>query len=198
MKKKNSNIRMDLLEAGILLFGEKGYHGTGLKEIVESLGVPKGSFYTYFESKEGYTSEIIKLYAAQNAKLWQKCISAGPEDNPVLMLQNAFEFMIVLQESKEVKSGCLMGNLAGELAESSEPCRLSLNEVKEEWCGRLSVQLAGAQSRGLVRTDLTADELAGFCLDVWEGALLRMKIEKSTESIRKTVSMLFNVFLKSQ
>ncbi len=193
---KKINTRTNLLEAGLKLFGEKGYHGTGLKEIVESLGIPKGSFYTYFESKENFTREIVLHYAELLEEMWERCVSAGPDDDPIQMLQNSFEHMISLQESKEVQTGCLIGNLAGEIAESSEICRLTLNEVKELWCSRISFHLARAQQLGKARNDLSADELAGFCWDVWEGALLRMKIEKSTDSIRKTITILFKSFLK--
>ncbi len=196
MKKKNTETRLHLIESGVKLFGERGYHGTGIKEIVDSQGVPKGSFYNYFESKENFTSEIVKHYGEMLERLWKACEEAGPEDNPLQMLQNAFEHMIYLQESNEVRIGCLIGNLAGELAESSEMCRISLNQVKESWCGRISFHLARAQELGTVRKDLSSDELAGFCWDVWEGALLRMKIEKSTESIGKTIKMLFEVFFK--
>ncbi len=60
MKKKNTH--SELLKTGMMLFGEKGYHGTGIKEIVESLKVPKGSFYNYFKSKEYFASEIVEHY----------------------------------------------------------------------------------------------------------------------------------------
>ena len=194
MKKKN--IHSDLLNTGILLFGEKGYHGTGIKEIVESLNVPKGSFYNYFKSKEHFACEIVVEYTRLLDTLWDSWVAEGPDNDPLLMLQKCFENLIVMQEEKTVQAGCLIGNLAGELAESSDLCRQSLNHAKNIWCNRLSFHLKRAQKRGLTRADITADKLAGLCWDIWEGALLRMKVENSTEAIRETITMLFQVLLR--
>lgn len=195
MEKKR--IHSDLLKTGMLLFGEKGYHGTGIKEIVESLKVPKGSFYNYFKSKEHFACEIVKDYTGILDALWNDWIAEGPENDPLLMLQKCFENLITMQEKRTVQTGCLIGNLAGELAESSDLCRQSLNNAKNIWCKRLSFHLERAQKLGLARKDITADKLAGLCWDIWEGALLRMKVENSTGAIRETITMLFQVFLKS-
>lgn len=113
----------------------------------------------------------------------------------VELLQYAFEKMISNQELAENPNGCLIGNFAGELAESSEICRDILNQVKNNWCDSFAYHLKSGQETGDIRVDLASDELAGFCWDVWEGALLRMKLERSTESIRKTIKMLFKSFL---
>lgn len=178
------------------LFGEKGYHGTGIKEIVDALQIPKGSFYNYFKSKEHFASEIVAHYTGLIDTHWETCMTSGPEKDPLLMLQHCFEHMISLQEQQPVQTGCLIGNLAGELAESSERCRLALDNAKNSWCNRLASHLERAQEVGSVRRDIPPEELAGFCWDVWEGALLRMKMEKSMVSIRKTIALLFEVFLR--
>ncbi|MBM4202039.1 MAG: TetR/AcrR family transcriptional regulator, partial [Gammaproteobacteria bacterium] len=36
-----------LLDEGVSLLMEHGYHGTGLQDILQRVGVPKGSFYNY-------------------------------------------------------------------------------------------------------------------------------------------------------
>lgn len=56
-----------LLEAGVALFAEMGYHGTGVKDIVERAGVPKGSFYSYFDSKEAFGAAILRHYTDEQA-----------------------------------------------------------------------------------------------------------------------------------
>ena len=58
-----TDVRLKLLETGIQLFAKNGYNGTGIKEIVEAVGIPKGSFYNYFKSKEEFTVEIIGFYS---------------------------------------------------------------------------------------------------------------------------------------
>jgi len=194
MKKQQTHTH--LLQTGMTLFGEKGYHGTGIKEIVDALQIPKGSFYNYFKSKEHFASEIVAHYTGLIDNHWETCMASGPESDPLLMLQHCFERMISLQEEQPIQTGCLIGNLAGELAESSDLCRLALNNAKNAWCNRLASHLERAQEVGSARRDIPPEELAGFCWDAWEGALLRMKMEKSMVSIRKTIALLFEVFLR--
>ena len=52
--RRSENTRQELLELGVRLLSENGYNGTGLKQILDEAGVPKGSFYNYFPSKEAY------------------------------------------------------------------------------------------------------------------------------------------------
>lgn len=193
---KTNPVKEDLLKAGETLFSERGYHGTGIKDIVESMGVPKGSFYNYFKSKEDFAAEIVKHYADRISEVWEKLITRGPNDDSYKMLRTVFEIMIESQEGCQVKTGCLIGNLSGELAESSELCRAALQTVTMTWCDRVAHYLEQAQIQGTVRRDIEADELARFCWNVWEGGLLRMKIENSTQPIRQAVTLLFDIFLK--
>ena len=87
MRKKNNEIKINLIESGLKLFSERGYHGTGIKEIVDSQGVPKGSFYNYFESKEDFIAEIVKHYEGILEKLWESSVEDGPDNDPLLMLK---------------------------------------------------------------------------------------------------------------
>ncbi|NET33869.1 MAG: TetR/AcrR family transcriptional regulator, partial [Cyanothece sp. SIO1E1] len=78
--KRNENIREKLLEQGLQLFISQGYHGTGIKEVVDQVRVPKGSFYNYFESKDHFGAEVIRHYSKwviANMAAWLN----GPEDN---------------------------------------------------------------------------------------------------------------------
>ena len=194
--KENIHIREKLMEVGTALFCEHGYHGTGIKQIVDTLDIPKGSFYNYFKSKEDFAAEIVRRYADQIAEMWNVLMSKEQDDDPLAMLRNVFDLMIRSQAANRVKTGCLIGNLAGELAESSDLCRATLQSVTADWCDRVAHQLDRAQVQGTVRRDVGADELARFCWDAWEGSLLRMKIENSTEPVRRCVSLLFDFFLK--
>ena len=54
IKKRNR-----LVEAGMALFGEKGFQGTNAKEIAEKAGVSVGSFYAYFTDKKALLMEVL-------------------------------------------------------------------------------------------------------------------------------------------
>ena len=83
----------------------------------------------------------------------------------------------LLREGLAARRGCLLANLGGEVATTSPPLRDALRAGYESWRGPLAELFGRGQTEGSIRSDLPAAELADFFLDVWEGALLRMKIE---------------------
>ena len=60
----NSSIRLDkrdlILAKGAEVMTRRGYHGAGVQEIVQAAGVPKGSFYHYFASKEDFALQALQ------------------------------------------------------------------------------------------------------------------------------------------
>lgn len=188
-------IRLKFLETGLRLFGEKGYNGTGIKEIVEAVGVPKGSFYNYFKSKEDFTVDIIGFYSDTLAIHWEGLLAKGPAE-PLAALRNSFERIISHHGQCEVRTGCLIGNLAAEISEASELCRQKMHHATTAWKNRISDYIGQGQAMGTIRNDITADVLAEFIWNAWEGALLNMKIAKSTVPVKECIRLLFDFFLK--
>ena len=190
-----TQIRLKLLETGLRLFAQNGYNGTGIKEIVEAVGVPKGSFYNYFKSKEDFTVDIIGFYSDTLAIHWDDLLAKGPAD-PLAALRNSFERVISHHEQCEVKTGCLIGNLAAEISEASDLCRQKMHHAAMTWKNRISDYILQGQTRGTIRNDIPAIVLAEFIWNAWEGALLNMKIAKSTAPVKECIRLLFDFFLK--
>jgi AcrR family transcriptional regulator len=57
---KGERRRAELLEHATRRFAEHGYHTTSVADIVDGVGVGKGVFYWYFESKEELFLELLK------------------------------------------------------------------------------------------------------------------------------------------
>lgn len=197
MGKKNQkkDVRIELLQAGLRLFAENGYNGTGIKRIVDEVGVPKGSFYNYFKSKEDFTVEIIQFYSDTLSTLWDGFLNEGPSD-PIGALRNSFEMIISHHEQSKVKTGCLIGNLAGEISEASDLCRLKMHHATLVWKDRISDYIKQGQATGIIRDDISTDALTQFIWNAWEGALLNMKIVNSSAPVKECISLLFDFFLK--
>ena len=68
MMKTKKGKKDALIEAGKGIMLRKGYHGTGVKEIVDAAGVPKGSFYNYFKSKEDFVLSAMEYAGRQDAQ----------------------------------------------------------------------------------------------------------------------------------
>ncbi len=58
-----------LLQAGLEVLTEKGFSSTGIDGILKRVGVPKGSFYHYFSSKEDFGTQLIERYTRFFANL---------------------------------------------------------------------------------------------------------------------------------
>ena len=180
-----------ILQAGLDTFKRQGFNATGIQEIASIAGVPKGSFYNYFDSKEDFGVAIIVYYSEEFVKKWHRLLAQGGSD-PYLAIKYVFTQMIVEYEEAEHKPGCLLGNLAAELSEASENCRAAMQEVIHTWKDLMVIQLLAGQESGKVRKDLTAEELADFFWDAWQGSLLRMKIENSAAPVSSTLNILFD------
>jgi TetR/AcrR family transcriptional regulator, transcriptional repressor for nem operon len=195
--RRTEDFHEKLLEAGVTLFAEKGYHGTGVKDIVERAGVPKGSFYNYFESKEAFGAAILRHYADEQAAEWKQYSSEADSPDPLLALRFIYERIVADYEACEDRCGCLLGNFAGEIAQSSELCRDTARQTVDEWRVGFADFLRRGQDYGSVRRDLSADAMADFFWNAWEGSLLRMKLADSVEPLTACVRLMFDLFFKT-
>ena len=167
----NPRVREALLDAGERLIHERGYNGAGVKEIVDAAGVPKGSFYGYFESKEALLVAVVERYwddvQARHGALLED--SSRP---PRERIQAFFAAMADDHELRNFALGCLLGSMALEMSNVSESARTSLTGLFEQWEARLAAVLDEA---GLPR------ELAAALIEAWEGAAMRGKIAQDRE-----------------
>jgi TetR/AcrR family transcriptional repressor of nem operon len=193
--KDNESTRERILEKGLELFSSKGYHGTGLKEILDAAGIPKGSFYHYFESKEHFAVEIIHHYRAIEFERCDERFDNAGQDFCTVAI-NALNEIIDEFERGEQKLGYLILNLSGELADSSPYFRKALRDSTEQILAKITEDMAISQQAGAIRSDLSARQLATHFWDCWQGALLRAKLERSVEPLRQTVSLIFNDFMQ--
>lgn len=180
-----------ILNQGIQLLMRNGYHGTGIKLILDTVQVPKGSFYSYFESKENFTAEAIRHYIAPFIARLQSFLNKT-DLNGHEAIKAYFESLIEDLEQSDYSGGCLLGDMMGEISTSSELCRQTLLTAITDYCQRISQGLSDGQALGIVRDDMSADNMAMLLFDQWQGALLRMKVEKSTAPLSRCLSQLLD------
>jgi TetR/AcrR family transcriptional regulator, transcriptional repressor for nem operon len=191
--RRSADTRTKLLEEGVAQFLANGFHGTGIKAVLDSVGVPKGSFYNYFESKEDFGAATVRHYSEGLAAAFDRCLAAA--DDPVSGLDDFFEWEMRLHTDSGFGGGCLVGNLGAEV-EHDGPCRNALVACHAAFRARIAGALGTGQERGLVRTDIPAVELADLLVDTWEGALLRMKMQRSVEPLRQCKDHLLRGYLQ--
>ncbi|HCT99005.1 MAG TPA: TetR family transcriptional regulator [Methylococcaceae bacterium] len=196
MKQKHIN-KQNLLDEGVALLMRQGYHGTGLKEILDAVNIPKGSFYNYFGSKENFAAEVIVHYITPYLTQLKSYLAQSP-GNALGALTRYIEESITQLEQTEFTGGCLLGNLMGELGDTSQVCRVALQGALSDYQRVWATGLECAQREGSIRLDKSAQEMADLWVDAWQGALLRMKIEQSTAPLKQCHQQLLGDFFKAQ
>ena len=188
--RRSQDTRTKLLDEGLNALLAHGYNGTGIKEVLDAVDVPKGSFYNYFKSKEHFGAEVVRHYASQFGVRMQPLTDT--QGDALCSLKAFFDHEISRYE--KCPTGCLVGNLAAELGGSlktpREAMAAAIHSTRDGFAGALT----RAQQQGTVRTDLPAPDLADFLFNAWEGSLLRMKVEGSVEPLRKCVSFALEEF----
>ena len=184
-----------LLEAGIEIMIEKGYNNTGIMEVLQSTGVPKGSFYYYFNSKEDFGMQIINHFdQAYRAKLDETL--GDTTKSPLQRLVAYTECGIQVLEQNACRKGCLIGNLSQEMADQSEVFRNRLHEIMLDWCSRFSDCIRQAQELGEIGSEFEPSSLAEYFQSGWSGATMRAKTMKSSEPLRTFSKIFFRTVLK--
>ena len=180
-----------LLDAGLTLFLRKGYNGTGIQQITDHAGVPKGSFYNHFESKEAFAAAIVDRYAEFSERSWKAMMRTAPPE-PMAAIRHVFSRMTEHHARVGSATGCLIGNFAAEMAADSELCRDRLLEAQLAWRKRLASLIDAGQASGAIRADLDPVALSALTWSAWEGALLRMKVEGSVAPLRESIALMLD------
>ncbi|TWA98081.1 acrylate utilization transcriptional regulator AcuR [Gluconacetobacter diazotrophicus] len=164
-----------LIRAGVVALTEQGFAATGLEGLLRGAGVPKGSFYYYFDSKEAFGLILIETYAAYfNAKLdrWLTDRQVAPLDR----LRNFVADATAGMARHDFRRGCLVGNLGQDLAILPDAYRQALRDVLKGWETRLVACLEEWGSP-------TAAAQAAFFWTGWEGAVLRARLERGPQPL---------------
>ena len=174
----NPDVRRRLLSAGLDLVHTHGFSASGVKDITDAAGVPKGSFYAYFPSKEAFAAAILNHYWSDiDDRILPILESKGSAQQRITRF---FSALADEHEAGDFLLGCLIGNLSLELGGSSEPVRAELVRILGEWDDALATCVrSGQEGPDEIRTDLQAEELASLLIEAWEGAALRGKVTRS-------------------
>jgi len=180
-----------LLDQGVTLLLEKGYHASGLKEILQTVQIPKGSFYAYFESKEQFAVAAIQHYINPFILRLQQHMDT-PGNDGLMALQHYYAELIEQVQLTGYKGGCLLGNLMAEIGDTSPLCRAALLEAVARYSALQAQALLRGQQQGVIRLDKSAQSMADLLFNSWQGALLRMKIEQSIAPLQSCCQALLN------
>lgn len=167
-----------------------GFNGCGIREILDEADAPQGSFTNHFRSKEEFAGAVLDSYFEHVKSIVKEAL----EDRsltPLARLRRYLDLITRRLKSDGYSRGCLIGDFSLEVTQQSEPLRTKLQAIYAEWLKPFSVCIAEAQKTGELRTEIKAADLADFMIASWEGAILRMKVERSAAPLERFKKIIF-------
>ena len=188
--------KQKLIKAGAEIMHLKGFNNTGIQEILDKAGVPKGSFYNFFKSKEDFGLQVIDYYVGFFFDVFARFLHDESQP-PLERIRLLFLWFVGFFKSANYTLGCPLGNLAQELGDVSPVFREKLQTALEGMADLYAAVLQEAQAAGSLSRSLDAGEAARFIVSSWEGALVLMKVMKSTAPLSTHAKFTFDYILKA-
>ncbi len=176
--KKGEETRARILAVARELIHARGYKNTGLQDILEASGVPKGSFYFYFRSKEDLGRELIVAYRQTMREGAAQRIAYVAAQGAIPAILGYFRDSASAQSAGGCKSGCLLGNLAAEITDTHEELRREIAACFEDLTQAFADVLAEGQRRGELERSFDTGSAAAFLVSVLEGTVLVAKARR--------------------
>jgi len=196
--RRSEQTREALITAGIDQISMHGYHGTGIKQILDIVSVPKGSFYNFFSSKEAFVAELIKEYSQNTVETLNTfLLTQGEQLSPVEQLREIYKFGLNEFANSQFQKSCLIGSLAADVGAESSLCQQALLKAMDKWLGIFSAIFEQAQAVGELRSDVSARELSSSYWSTWEGTLLKLKVSGDVNAAADTMEMMLTTFFKA-
>jgi len=172
-----------------------GYNGSSVRDIAAAAGAPQGSFTNHFRSKEEFASEVLDLYFDQVRGMVAQALD-DTSLTPRARLRRYLDIITGRLKNDHWTRGCLIGDLSLEASSSSELLRTRLAEIFQDWKAPFAACIGEAQRAGEIATDFDPADLAEFLLASWQGAILRMKVERSAAALERFKTIAFATVFK--
>jgi TetR/AcrR family transcriptional repressor of nem operon len=166
-----------------------------VRDIVAEARAPQGSFTNHFRSKEEFAREVLDLYFDHTKRL----VAEALEDRGLAPRERLRRYLDIITDrlaKAEFARGCLIGDFSLEAAPQSEMLRTRLAEIFAEWRAPFAACIAEGQEAGEIADTFAPDDLAEFLLSSWEGAILRMKVERDAKPLERFKRIVFMTVFK--
>ncbi len=190
VSRENQDTKAELIRSGLEHLTKNGFVSSGIDQILKKVGVPKGSFYHYFASKEAFGQAVLENYASYFANKLDVCL-LDKSYPPLVRIGNFVEDAKTGMARHQFKRGCLVGNLGQEVDLLPESFRQQLIDIFSCWQHRIANCLKEAQLQGEIADIANCELLAEYFWIGWEGAVSRAKLVQNTEPLENY----FNYFI---
>lgn len=172
---ETSDVRDNIVTVGQRIMAGKGFSAVGLNEILATAGVPKGSFYHYFGSKDAFGEALLAKYF-EDYLAEMDITLAQPGKTSAQRLVDYFEQWRANQSFEDCQGKCLAVKLGAEVADLSETMRLTLKQGTAGIVARLAEAIEQGLADGSIGAEGSAAQVAASLYQLWLGASIMVKI----------------------
>ena len=183
--------KRQLLEAGLTMLLERGYNDLGVQALLEATGIPKGSFYHHFASKEDFALQVVDLYMEGVHQGLDACLA----DDGTPPLQRVRSFFEATREKYRSDGylGCMLGGVGQELAGVNEVFRKKIDACLTTIGDQVAICLAEAKARGDLPQGADPHKMAMLLVNCWEGAALRSRLQRCPDPLDEMLEFYFQM-----
>jgi len=189
--------REDILDQGIELFRTHGYHHVGINEVLKASGIPKGSFYNFFESKEDFARQAMDRYGDQMLDYLIPFL----EDTslpPLERLKSLYRWLIEGNAAEAFAKGCMVNNVTIEVGGENDALARQAQETFGRWLKAITKVVRAGQKDGSITTQYQPEEIADYLHSGTYGGFARMKMDRSVDYLNLWYRMTFDMMEKKQ
>lgn len=176
---QTSDVRDSILAHGQRIMAGKGFSAVGINEVLTAAGVPKGSFYHYFGSKDAFGEALLEDYFEDYLAEIDETLSL-PGLNMAERLLKYFENWQANQSFFDCQGKCLAVKLGAEVADLSEAMRMALKRGTAGITERLAAAIEAGLAEGSLGVDGAPEDIAKSLYQMWLGASVMVKINRNT------------------
>ena len=180
--RKSEQTRQRVLSTGRALVLKAGFTGMGLQELLSASGVPKGSFYHYFASKEAFGCALLEDYVADYL-LRMDALVAAPQTGGDRLARYG-QAWLASDSAPSITDTCLVVKLASEIADLSEDMRRILDAGVGQLVDRLEAILSAGIADGSISPLPDPAQAARLLYGQWLGAAVLAKLGRSERPLQ--------------
>ncbi len=184
---ETSDVRASILAHGQRIMAGKGFSAVGINEVLVASGVPKGSFYHYFGSKDAFGEELLESYFEDYLAELDATLAA-PDLSMAQRLMNYWKNWQDTQLFYDCQGKCLAVKLGAEVADLSEAMRLALRRGTTGIIDRLGAAIEAGVAEGSLSVEGAPRDAAQSLYQLWLGASVMVKIVRSPEPFENAMT----------
>ncbi len=187
MAAKGDVTREKILNETICLYNQQGIESTSINDIIDVMGLTKGSLYFHFHSKDDLTHAVLTKAKTDFAGFLESALTGK---TPGEKLDNFFKRAVEKHKKAGFVGGCLWGNVALETSDKDKGIAKVVSDAFDDWIGKIRITVKAAQNTGQIRNDLSADMLARHIVMTIEGGIMLARLKKSEKHLKDCLASL--------